>query len=91
MHWLQKHGFIDIKPGAAGDMSYAIILNPYHVIRRHHLADHPGVTEARFIALMARAHEISVPRTLDEELPSDRPRSRQLEGRSGRRDSILET
>ena len=70
MHWLQDNGFIDIKPGASGDMSYTIILNPYHVIRRHYEADHPGVTEARFIALMARAHEIRAD-DLDEDLPSD--------------------
>ena len=70
MRWLQDHGFIDIKPGAFGDMSYAILLNPYHALRRHYEANHPGVTEARYIALMARAHEIRA-EDLDEELPSN--------------------
>lgn len=70
MRWLQDNGFIDIKPGAFGDMSYAILLNPYHAIRRHYDADHPGVTEARYIALMARCHEIRA-EDLDEKLPDD--------------------
>jgi len=74
MRWLQDNGFIDIKPGAFGDMSYAILLNPYHVIRRHYEAKHPGVTEARYIALMARAHEIRAG-DLDEKLP-DNPLTR---------------
>jgi hypothetical protein len=70
MRWLQEKGFIDIKPGAHGDMSYAILLNPFHVIRRHYEAKDPGVTEARFVALMARAHEIRA-EDLDEPLPSE--------------------
>ncbi len=74
MHWLQDNGFIDIKPGPAGDMSYAILLNPYHVIRRHYEKKHPGITEARFIALMARVNEIRA-LDLDEELP-DHPLKR---------------
>ena len=68
MLWLKEHGFIDLKPGPAGDMSYAILLNPYHVLRRHYDAKYPGLTEGRFIALMARVNEIRAV-DLDEELP----------------------
>ncbi len=70
MHWLQDHGFISTRPGAGGELSYVILLNPYHVIRRHYEADHPGVTEARYIALMTRAHEIRAI-DLEETLPDD--------------------
>lgn len=55
---LRDQEFIDVKPGQFGDLSYAIIFNPYYVIRRHHEAGHPAVTEARYNALMARAEEI---------------------------------
>lgn len=82
MRWLKDHGFIDIKPGAFGDMSYAILLNPYHAIRRHYEAKHPGITEARYIALMSRCHEVRAI-DLDEELPDDplarTPKTRDLD------------
>jgi len=74
MLWLKSEGFIDTRPGPAGDMSYAILFNPYHVIRRHYDAKYPGLTEARYIALMARANEIRA-EDLDEELP-DAPSKR---------------
>lgn len=74
MKRLNDDGFIDAKPGAFGEMSYAILLNPYHVIRRHYEAKHPAVTNARYNALMARAHEIGAT-DLEENLPDD-PRTR---------------
>ncbi|HVW74016.1 MAG TPA: hypothetical protein VHC39_10290 [Rhizomicrobium sp.] len=74
MLWLRDHGFIDFKPGPSGEMSYAIILNPYHVIRRHFDAKYPGITEGRYIALMARVNEIRA-EDLDEDLP-DHPLKR---------------
>lgn len=70
MVWLKEKGFVDTKPGASGELSYVVLLNPYHVIRRHYEAKHPGITEARYIALMARAHEIRAT-DLDEDLPSN--------------------
>jgi len=70
MRWLQQHGFIDVKPGPFGELSYAVIFNPYHVIRRHYEAKHPAVTEARYNALMARADEIGADDFADD-LPDD--------------------
>ncbi|MFA6022039.1 MAG: hypothetical protein WC722_17405, partial [Rhodospirillales bacterium] len=31
---LAKLGFVNVKPGPLGDLSYAILFNPYHVIKR---------------------------------------------------------
>lgn len=70
MRRLQEQGFIDIKPGQYGDMSFALIFNPYHVIRRHHDAKHPAVNEQRFNALLARADEIGAD-DLGDVLPDD--------------------
>jgi len=49
-------GFIDARPGPSGDLSYAIFLNPYHVIKRAYLAK--KVAEAKWQALVIRALEI---------------------------------
>lgn len=49
-------GFIDLKPGPLGELSYAIVLNPYHVIKRAYLNKH--VQEAKWQALVIRANEI---------------------------------
>lgn len=58
MRILADLGFIDIKPGASGPMSYALIYNPYLVIRRHHEQGTPGIREDKFNALAERAGEI---------------------------------
>jgi hypothetical protein len=50
-------GFIDIKSGPLGDMSYAIFFNPYHVIKRAYLRGE--VNEDKYRALVIRANEIS--------------------------------
>lgn len=55
---LVELGFIDVKPGPSGEISYALIFNPYNVIKRHHEERHPGITEDMFNALSARAVEI---------------------------------
>ena len=70
MRRLANDGFIGIKPGPFGEMSYAIIYNPYHVIRRHYDAGHPSITESRYTALMARAHEVGAS-DFDVDLPDD--------------------
>lgn len=49
-------GFIDVKPGPLGELSYAIFLNPYHVIKRAYL--NKQVQEAKWQALVIRANEI---------------------------------
>lgn len=51
-------GFIDIKPGPSGELSYALILNPYQVIQQHHHRKNPGVTADAYNALQQRATEI---------------------------------
>lgn len=55
---LSELGFIDVKSGPSGEISYAIIYNPYLVIKRHHMSNHPGVTEWFYNALAARAIDI---------------------------------
>jgi hypothetical protein len=49
-------GFIDIKPGPLGDLSYAIFFNPYHVIKRAYLKGR--IQDAKWQALVIRANEI---------------------------------
>lgn len=58
MKILANLGFIDLKEGPSGPMSYALILNPYLVIRRHKHQHHPGVREDKYNALVERAIEI---------------------------------
>jgi hypothetical protein len=55
---LAELGFINLKGGASGPASYALILNPYHVIRRRHEEKTPGLREDKYTALVARAIEI---------------------------------
>jgi len=55
---LHELGFIDLKGGASGDASYALILNPYKVIQGHHDKKTPGMREDKYNALVARAIEI---------------------------------
>ncbi|MES2453399.1 MAG: hypothetical protein V4610_22805 [Pseudomonadota bacterium] len=49
-------GFINLKSGPLGDMSYAIFFNPYHVIKRAYLKGE--VQEDKYRALVIRANEI---------------------------------
>lgn len=53
---LRELGFIDVKEGPLGELSYAIVLNPYHVIKRHHIEGR--VQSAKWQALVVRALEI---------------------------------
>jgi hypothetical protein len=85
MKILAELGFIDIKEGPSGPLSYALIYNPYLVIRRLHDQKNPGVREDKFNALIERACEISAadfdmpdpwappPVTATEEEPKDDP------------------
>lgn len=66
MRILHDLGFIDLKEGPSGPMSYALILNPYLVIRRLMLANQPGVRADKYNALMDRAGEIGA---TDLEMP----------------------
>ncbi len=58
MKSLQELGFIDLKPGPSGPLSYALLWNPYLVIREHRQQGTPGLREDLYNALMARAYEI---------------------------------
>lgn len=58
MKLLQDLGFIDIKPGKSGRISYVIIWNPHLVIRQHHERKTPGLVEASYNILLDRAVEI---------------------------------
>jgi hypothetical protein len=51
-------GFIELQAGSSGPMSYALILNPYLVIRRLRDQKNPGIREDKYNALMERAGEI---------------------------------
>lgn len=53
---LHDLGFIDLKSGPLGDMSYAVFFNPYHVIKRAYLKG--LVAEDKYRALVIRANEI---------------------------------
>ena len=53
---LANLGFVGLKPGPLGDLSYAIIYNPYHVFKRAYLADQ--VQENKWQALVIRANEV---------------------------------
>jgi hypothetical protein len=58
--------FIDLKEGAAGPDSYALIFNPYLVIRQHQAKKTPGLRADKVNALMVRATDIGAP---DFDLP----------------------
>ena len=58
MQSLADLGFIEVQTGPSGSMSYALILNPYLVIRRLHECKTPGLREDKYNALVERAGEI---------------------------------
>jgi hypothetical protein len=58
MKALADLGFIHTQGGASGAMSYALILNPYLVVRRLHDLKAPGLREDKYNALVERAGEI---------------------------------
>jgi hypothetical protein len=58
MKLLADLGFIETQSGPSGSMSYALILNPYLVIRRLHDQKRPGLREDKYNALVERAGEI---------------------------------
>ncbi|GFE77724.1 hypothetical protein [Novosphingobium sp. TCA1] len=53
---LANLGFIDVKSGPTGPLSYAVFFNPYHVIRKFYLKG--KVPEDQYRALEIRANEI---------------------------------
>jgi hypothetical protein len=55
---LAELGFISLKSGPSGPASYALLLNPYLVIKRHRDMGTPGLREDKYNALVARASEV---------------------------------
>jgi hypothetical protein len=53
---LANLGFIGVKPGPLGDLSYAVIYNPYHIVKRAYLAGQ--VHENKWQALAIRTNEV---------------------------------
>lgn len=53
---LRELGFIDVKEGPIGELSYALFWNPLHVIKRAYLKG--LVSERKWQALVIRANEI---------------------------------
>jgi hypothetical protein len=62
---LAELGFIDIKPGPSGDISYVLIYNPYLIIKRL-FAEKRGISQQLYNTLTARAIEIKAD-DLDED------------------------
>jgi len=55
---LHDLGFIELKDGPLGDLSYAVFYNPYYVIKRAHLDE--KVQDRKWQALIIRANELSI-------------------------------
>jgi len=55
---LHKLHFIDLKEGPAGPASYALIYNPYKIIKWHVDEKNNGVRQDKYNALLERAGEI---------------------------------
>lgn len=70
---LQGLGFIALKPGKSGPMSYALILNPHFAIRRLYAAGQiPAGIEATYTALLDLALEVGAKDMTNEvALPPD--------------------
>lgn len=56
---LAELGFLKIKGGQAGQLSHALIMNPYLVIKKLHQDKHVGLSQEKYDALVERAVEIS--------------------------------
>lgn len=89
-------GFIALRSGPLGDLSYAIFFNPFHVLKRAYQANQ--IQDAKWQALVIRANEIGAfdlddlddsgrllpPEAKDEEVASPpKPKRRGIAVRSG--------
>ena len=55
---LERLGFVKLAPGPSGDRSYALILNPYLVVKKIYNQRGTKVLTKHYNALVARATEI---------------------------------
>ena len=55
---LLQLGFIEVKAGPSGPLSYALIVNPYHIAKLHYSKKTPGMREDLYNALIQRANEV---------------------------------
>jgi hypothetical protein len=55
---LERLRFIKLQEGPSGPASYALLLNPYLIIKWHHEQKTPGLRSDKYNALMDRAMEI---------------------------------
>ena len=89
-------GFIGLKPGPLGDLSYAVFYNPYHVIKRAYLDN--KFQEKKWQALVIRANEIGafdlddlddsgnlIPENEDEQEPKQKSTRAKFLSRNGAR------
>jgi hypothetical protein len=58
MKILHKLGFIEIKEGPSGPLSYALIYNPYLIIKKHYPKKTSGLRNDKYNALITRTTEI---------------------------------
>lgn len=91
MKSLQELGFIDIRPGASGPLTYALIWNPYHVIHRLWDVSTPGLTEAKYNALIDRSGEIGADDWLEGDLPPLYITPAEIEKSAGRSSAMGES
>jgi hypothetical protein len=71
MKILRKLQFIETQTGPEGEFSYAVVVNPYKVIKRHFQVKTPGLDVAAFNALIQRTNEIGA-KDLDDS-PAQEP------------------
>ena len=55
---LHKLGFIELAPGASGEVGVALLLNPYKVVKRIRLNNKDRIPERLYNSLLMRAKEI---------------------------------
>jgi hypothetical protein len=82
MKILQKLKFIEVRPGPEGELSYAVVLNPYKVLKNHFAAKNPALDVAAYNALIQRATEIGAddlddPKPVIGPVPPDRAKIQQ--------------
>lgn len=68
---LAELGFIKIKGGQAGQLSHALIMNPYLVIKKMYQDGQPGLSRDKYDALVERAIEIGATDLDDDYLDDD--------------------